>query len=442
MSDKPDKDDGRAVPSRRLSRLAGLGGTAASIAGGAALSGAKQLASGKRPKASDLFLTPSNAMKLTKQLSNMRGAAMKLGQMISMDSGDFLPKELADILARLRASAQHMPAAQLAKVLKSEWGPDWMNRFEHFQTRPIAAASIGQVHRAILPNGDDVAIKVQYPGVRESIDSDVKNVASLLRMTGLVPESMDVKPIIEEGRRQLHQEADYLREAQYLCRFGNLLSEDEDFQVPEFYEDLSTDKILAMSYIESRPIEEMMDAPQEVRNRIVRNLMSLTLRELFEFKLMQTDPNFANYKYNEETGQLVLLDFGASRQITDALSNEYRILMEICLSGDVDNIMTHISEMGLIPAQMSDEPRAVIQDMIAMSIAPLGLDEVFDFGRNKMALELRDRGMEIAGNRELWHVPPPETVFLQRKLGGMYMLATRLGAQINVAQLIRDHIAL
>jgi len=442
MNEKSDKDDGRAVPSRRLSRLAGLGGMAASIAGGAALSGAKQLASGKRPKASDLFLTPSNAMKLTKQLSNMRGAAMKLGQMISMDSGDFLPKELADILARLRASAQHMPAAQLAKVLKSEWGPDWMNRFEHFQTRPIAAASIGQVHRAILPNGDDVAIKVQYPGVRESIDSDVKNVASLLRMTGLVPESMDVKPIIEEGRRQLHQEADYLREAQYLCRFGNLLSEDEDFQVPEFYEDLSTDKILAMSYIESRPIEEMMDAPQEVRNRIVRNLMSLTLRELFEFKLMQTDPNFANYKYNEETGQLVLLDFGASREITDALSNEYRILMEICLSGDVDNIMTHISEMGLIPAQMSDEPRAVIQDMIAMSIAPLGLDEVFDFGRNKMALELRDRGMEIAGNRELWHVPPPETVFLQRKLGGMYMLATRLGAQINVAQLIRDHIAL
>jgi len=441
MSDKPDKGDGRAVPSRRLSRLAGLGGMAASIAGGAALSGAKQLASGKRPKASDLFLTPSNAMKLTKQLSNMRGAAMKLGQMISMDSGDFLPKELADILARLRASAQHMPAAQLAKVLKAEWGPDWMNRFEHFQTRPIAAASIGQVHRAILPNGDDVAIKVQYPGVRESIDSDVKNVASLLRMTGLVPESMDVKPIIEEGRRQLHQEADYLREAEYLCRFGNLLSEDEDFQVPEFYEDLSTDKILAMSYIESRPIEEMMDAPQEVRNRIVRNLMSLTLRELFEFKLMQTDPNFANYKYNEETGQLVLLDFGASREITDALSCEYRKLMEICLSGDVDNIMTHIAEMGLIPAQMSDEPRAVIHDMIAMSIAPLGLDEVFDFGRNKMALELRDRGMEIAGNRELWHVPPPETVFLQRKLGGMYMLATRLGAQINVAQLIRDHIA-
>ena len=442
MSERKHKDDGRAVPSRRSSRLLGLGGMAAGIAGNAALNGAKQLASGKRPKASDLFLTPANAVKLTKQLSNMRGAAMKIGQMISMDSGDFLPKELADILARLRASAQHMPATQLAKVLKSEWGEDWLTRFEHFQTRPIAAASSGQVHRAILPNGDDVAIKVQYPGVRESIDSDVKNVASLLKISGLVPASMNVKPIIEEGRRQLHQEADYIREADYLCRFGALLSAEDDFQVPHYYEALSTDKVLAMSYIESRPIEEMTDAPQEVRDRIVSLLMSLTLRELFEFKLMQTDPNFANYRYNEETEQIVLLDFGATREISDELSSEYRQLMEICLSGNVENIMTHIAKMGLIPADISGEPREVISDMIAMSVAPLSRDEDFDFGSNLIATDLRDRGMEIAGNRELWHVPPAETVFLQRKLGGMYMLATRLGARINVAQLIRDHLIL
>ena len=440
MRETKDKDDGRAVPSRRASRLMGLGGVAASIAGGAALNGAKQLASGKRPKASDLFLTPANALKLTKQLSNMRGAAMKLGQMISMDSGDFLPKELADILARLRASAQHMPAAQLAKVLKSEWGPDWMSRFEHFQTRPIAAASIGQVHRAILPNGEDVAIKVQYPGVRESIDSDVKNVASLLRLSGLVPGSMDVKPIIEEGRRQLHQEADYVREAEYLCRFGALLSSDENFQVPEFYKDLSTDRLLAMSYIESRPIEDMLDAPQDVRDRIMHLLMSLTLRELFEFQLMQTDPNFANYRYNEETDQIVLLDFGATREVSDDLSADYSKLMQTCLSGNVENIMTHIAKMGLIPADISGPPQAVISEMIAMSVTPLIQDEVFDFGSNTIATDLRDRGLEIAGNKELWHVPPPETVFLQRKLGGMYMLATRLRARINVAALMRNHI--
>ncbi len=441
MSETNDKDDGRAVPSRRATRLLGLGGMAAGIAGNAALTGAKQLASGKRPKASDLFLTPSNAMKLTRQLSNMRGAAMKLGQMISMDSGDFLPKELADILARLRASAQHMPRTQLDRVLKAEWGSDWLTRFEHFQTRPIAAASIGQVHRAILPTGEDLAIKVQYPGVRESIDSDVKNVASLLKISGLVPTTMDVKPIIEEGRIQLHQEADYVREASYLCRFAELLSDDEDFQVPDFYEDFSTDKILAMSYIESRPIEAMIDASQEVRNHIVRTLMSLTLRELFTFKLMQTDPNFANYKYNDVTGQIVLLDFGATREIEEVLSTAYRKLMETTLSQDTDAIYSHIVRMRLIPENLPEKYARIIRDMIAMAIEPLGRDEPFDFAESSLAKDLRDEGLDLATKRELWHVPPPETVFIQRKLGGMYLLATRLRAKINVAEIIRAHLS-
>lgn len=440
MRDKINKDRGRAVPSRRASRLFGLGSMAAGIAGSAALNGAKQLASGKRPKPSDLFLTPSNAIKITRQLSNMRGAAMKLGQMISMDSGDFLPKELADILARLRASAQHMPRSQLDKVLRAEWGTDWLTRFEHFQIRPIAAASIGQVHRAILPTGEDLAIKVQYPGVRESIDSDVKNVASLLKMSGLLPATMDVKPIIEEGRIQLHQEADYVREASYLCRFAKNLTEDDRFQVPEIYDEFSTDRILTMSYIESRPIEEMIEAPQETRNQIVRNLMSLTLRELFEFKLMQTDPNFANYKYNETTGQIVLLDFGATREISDSLSDAYRKLMETTLSQDTDAIMAHVVAMGLIPENLPDKYGRVIRDMIAMAVEPLGRDETFNFAENSLAQDLRDEGMDLATKRELWHVPPPETVFIQRKLGGMYLLATRLGAKINVAELIRDHL--
>ena len=348
MTKSPNDKTGRAVPSRRLSRLAGLGGMAANIAGGIAVNGVKQLASGKRPKAADLFMTPANAMKLTKQLSNMRGAAMKIGQMISMDSGDFLPKEFADILSRLRADAQHMPGRQLQQVLSAEWGEGWIKKFELFQVRPIAAASIGQVQRAVLPSGEELAIKVQYPGVRESIDSDVKNVAALLRLSGLVPPEMDVKPIIEEGRIQLHQEADYVREAEYLNRFREILSGDDNFQVPEFYPELSTDKVLAMSFIKSRPIEEMIDAPQAVRDRIVSLLMSLTLRELFEFKLMQTDPNFANYRLNEDTNQIVLLDFGATREIEADLSESYKSLMLATLSGKAEAVFDQMADLSLI----------------------------------------------------------------------------------------------
>jgi len=439
MTSDPKDKPGRAVPSRRLSRLAGLGGMAANIAGGIAVNGAKQLVSGKRPKAADLFLTPSNAMKLTKQLSNMRGAAMKIGQMISMDSGDFLPKEFADILARLRADAQHMPGRQLQQVLSAEWGDDWLKRFKAFQVRSIAAASIGQVQRAVLPSGEELAIKVQYPGVRESIDSDVKNVAALLRLSGLLPPEMDVKPIIEEGRKQLHQEADYVREAKYLNRFREILSDDDNFQVPEFYPELSTDKVLAMSFIKSKPIEEMVDAPQAVRDRIVSLLMSLTLRELFEFKLMQTDPNFANYRLNEETNQIVLLDFGASRKIEEDLSQNYKALMLATLSGKVEDVFTQMVEMGFVANDIADTSRDIIIEMIALATEPISRDEVFDFGENPLAHDLRDKGFALAGDKSLWHVPPPATVFIQRKLGGIFMLAVRLKAKINIAALVKAH---
>lgn len=440
MTDNTPDKTGKAVPARRLSRLAGLGGIAASIAGNVVAGGAAQLATGKRPRASDLLLTPTNARKLTQQLANMRGAAMKIGQMISMDSGDFLPKELADILGQLRSDAQHMPRAQLDKMLKSEWGYGWQAKFASFDYRPIAAASIGQVHRAVLPTGETLAIKVQYPGVKDSIDSDVNNVASLLRISGLLPPTMDVKPIIEEGRVQLHQEADYIREASYLSRFGALLSSEPRFDVPDYFPDFSTDKILAMRYIQSRPIEEMIDAPADIRNGIVHDLIALTLRELYEFKVMQTDPNFANYRYNAATDSLVLLDFGASRDIDEPLVSAYRSLMQTILTGDSDATLDAAIDIGLLPAKMAPEDRAAILNIIDIAMEPLRTDAPFDFGNNQVAVNMREKTMELAAKRELWHAPPAEMIFIQRKFGGVYMLATRLKATVNIHALMRDYV--
>ena len=414
---------------------------AANIAGGMAAGGVKQLASGKRPTVTDLFMTPVNALKVTHQLANMRGAAMKIGQMISMDSGDFLPKEFADVLAKLRSDAQHMPRSQLDKVLKAEWGEGWETKFSTFYYRPIAAASIGQVHRAELPNGEMLAIKVQYPGVKESIDSDVKNVASLLRMSGLVPAKLDVKPIIEEGRKQLHQEADYLREAAYIRCFAMLLSGDENFIVPKYYPELSTDKILTMSFIQSRPIEDMIEAPQETRDRIVSLLIELLLRELFIFKVMQTDPNFANYRYDEDTDRLVLLDFGASRDIEEEMSAAYKALMRAALSGDKDESLKVATQMGFVADDMPVKYKAAILDILDMALEPLRHDSPFDFGDNQIAQKMRDKGLELAGKRDLWHLPPAEMVFIQRKFGGIYMLATRLRAKVNVRALMQKYVS-
>ena len=197
MSIDSDKARYRAVPSSRLGRVAGFGRLAGGVAGGMLAEGARRIASGEKLSAEDLLLTTGNAKRLADRLSHLRGAAMKLGQIISMDAGDFLPPELSEILSTLRNQANFMPARQLDKVLREEWGPDWRKQFRWFNPRPIAAASIGQVHKAMTREGEELAIKVQYPGVADSISADVDNVATLLRLSGLLPEMLDMEPLLK-----------------------------------------------------------------------------------------------------------------------------------------------------------------------------------------------------------------------------------------------------
>ena len=217
----------RAVPASRIARIGSFGRLVSGVAGGMAAEGARRLANGEGINPRDLILTPGNVTRMTDRLSHMRGAAMKMGQMISMDAGDFLPEELSNILARLRDQANFMPTKQLDQVLRKEWGSDWRRQFKWFNPRPIAAASIGQVHKAMTRDGQELAIKVQYPGVAKSIDSDVDNVATLLSITGLLPKGVDFKPLLDEAKRQLHTEADYNAEADMLERYKALVDDDD-----------------------------------------------------------------------------------------------------------------------------------------------------------------------------------------------------------------------
>ena len=207
-----NNDDVRSVPlpASRMARMGKLGSLTASVATNMALNGVKQLAQGKRPSLRGLLLTPSNVKRVSDQLAQMRGAAMKIGQLMSMDTGEVLPPELSQILVRLRDSANPMPPAQLKKVLNAEWPKQWLQSFQSFNVRSIAAASIGQVHRAQLKDGRDLAIKVQYPGVANSIDSDVANVGVLIRTSGLLPAGFKLDSYLEEGRKQLHKETNYM----------------------------------------------------------------------------------------------------------------------------------------------------------------------------------------------------------------------------------------
>lgn len=430
----------RAIPSSRAARLGAFGRLAGGVASGMLGEGARRLARGERPRMRDLVLTPGNVGRLADRLSHLRGAAMKLGQMISMDAGDLLPPELAAILAQLRSQAHRMPPEQLRRVLNSEWGPDWRRRFARFNATPIAAASIGQVHRATLPDGRELAIKVQYPGVRESIDSDVDNVATLLRVSGVLPRELDLAPLLTEAKRQLHEEADYEREATQMTRFADWLDGHADYVVPRPLPELTTARVLAMDFIDGIPIEALADAPQEQRDAAMRDLMALVLREMFEFGAMQTDPNFANYRFQPDAGRLVLLDFGAARDVDPPTAQGYRNLLSAGLSGDRDAVREAARAAGFLGEAAVARHRPLVDRMIDIVVTEMNRPGPFDFGDRGFVEVLREQGMEMAADRSTWHIPPVETLFVQRKVSGTALLAARLEARVDVRKLVRPYL--
>ncbi len=439
MSD--DRTKGRAVPSGRMARLGIFGRMAGGVAGNVVAEGARRLASGEVPKMGDLLLTPANAVRVADQLSHLRGAAMKLGQMISMDAGDMLPPELATILGRLRDNANHMPPQQLDTVLTKEWGKDWRRRFAHFQAHPIAAASIGQVHLARMPDGRELAIKVQYPGVQGSIDSDVDNVATLLRVSGVLPKTLDIAPLLAEAKRQLHEEADYLREGGMLARYGELLAGSPQFVVPRLHADLTTPHVLAMDYVAGVPIESLETAPQEMRDRVMGHLIDLVLRELLDWGLMQTDPNFGNYRWQPETERLILLDFGAARAVPAPTADGYRALLVAGLAGDGDAVREAAVAAGFLGTAAVEAHRPLVDRMIAVIIGELGKAGPFDFGDRAFVGVLREKGIDMARDRSTWHIPPVDTLFVQRKISGTALLAARLKARVDVRGLAEAYLA-
>ncbi|WP_423186302.1 ABC1 kinase family protein [Alishewanella sp. d11] len=430
------------VPANRLSRFGSLASLASRVAGGMLAEGARQLAKGNIPAKKDMLLTPGNAKRVADQLAHLRGAAMKVGQLLSMDAGDMLPPALADLLSRLRASANPMPVKQLALVLKTEWGENWQRHFSDFTFVPLAAASIGQVHQAYHDNGKRLAVKIQYPGIKESIDSDVDNVATLLRISGLVPKGVDYQQLLAEAKTQLKAEADYLQEAAYLQRYRQHLAKNPHFLIPEPDMSLSTANILVMSYVDGEPIEALGDLTQVERDRVMTLLFELLFRELFEFKLVQTDPNFANYQYNLSTQQLVLLDFGACRQYSDNFSQGYRQLFSAALKQDQPAMAAALTRIGFFSQAILPQQQQAVLQLVQLACEPLQHNSAFDFGSSDLALRVREAGTALSMQQNYWHSPPADAIFLHRKMGGLYLLAARLKARVNIRALLEPYLAL
>ncbi len=430
----------RSLPTHRISRFSKFASLATRVAGNVIAEGTKQIAKGNKPKAKDLLLTPQNIARLTDQLAHLRGAAMKLGQMLSMDAGDVLEPDLADILSRLRSNADPMPAKQLNAVMENALGTNWKTEFLSFNFKPIASASIGQVHQAYSDAGDNLAVKVQYPGVRKSIDSDVDNVGTLLKVVGLIPESVDYKGLLEEAKKQLHDEADYAREAHFAIRYHDALKDHPHFVVPKIHTESSSDAVLAMEFIDGSPIEQIEHYDQSTRDFVMHSLLELLFRELFEFKMVQTDPNFANYLYIENTRQIGLLDFGATREYSEQFSTGYRQAFVSVVNDDEQGLNNALEQIGFFSKTIMPAQRQAILDLVKMACEPMLVDEPYDFKASGLAQKLREAGTILSMEQDYWHTPPADALFLHRKIGGMYLLAARIGAKVNIRQLVSPYL--
>ena len=428
------------VPQTRIGRLLGVALAAGDLALGGVVEGVRRLTAGKSSVAepASAFLSAANARRLAARLARLRGGAMKLGQMMSLQGADLLPPEFAQALEILRAQAAPMPVAQLRRVLGREYGKGWERRFEHFDLEPIAAASIGQVHQARSVDGRELALKIQYPGVARSIKSDVDNLAMALQALKLLPHDVDIRAIAAEAARQLHQEADYLAEAAFLDSYAAQVADEPRLVVPHAHGDLTTARILAMDYMAGEPLETLAETgvPQGTRDAVGTLLEQLLFRELFEFGLMQTDPNFANYLWQPDSGKLVLLDFGATIRFSVDFIAHYARITRAVIDGDRDAVARHAVAIGYVEEGDRAAMRKAAVDVIMLVCEPLRHVGRYDFGASDLPSRARDLGFDLGLRQRLLRTPPPETMFLHRKLVGSFLTLARIKARVDARALV------
>ncbi|WFD35564.1 hypothetical protein MCUN1_002420 [Malassezia cuniculi] len=439
------------VPSSRIGRLLHYGSLGAGLAWGSAGELLRR-AAGNAPNSSSLMLSGQNVNRLVDKLSKMRGAALKFGQFMSIQDSHMLPPQLEQVLLRVQDSANYMPAWQFEQVMTQELGADWRANFAHFDERPFAAASIGQVHSATLADpfpsqpelaGRRVAVKVQFPGVAESIASDLGNIKWLLVASALLPKGLFLENSIRVLQRELEEECDYTREAEMGRRFHALVQNHTPtgslrFEVPRVVDALSTSRVLTTELMFGRPLTHAAQLPQRERDAIAHAILELSLCELFTWRLMQTDPNWTNFLYDGTRSTLQLIDFGATRPYTHEFMDQWLCLLRAAISGDREACIRWSESIGYLTGEESEAMRdAHVESMRALG-EPFRADAPVPYPFEGQTITDRVRSQIPLMLRERLRPPPPETYSLNRKLSGAFLLCSRLGARVNCRDMFAD----
>ncbi|XP_022381060.1 atypical kinase COQ8B, mitochondrial isoform X2 [Enhydra lutris kenyoni] len=392
----------RKVPASRISRLANFGGLAVGLGLGALAEVAKKSLLGGRLPSDNSFISP----------------------------------QLQRIFERVRQSADFMPRWQMLKVLEEELGKDWQAKVASLEEVPFAAASIGQVHQGTLRDGTEVAVKIQYPGVAQSIQSDVQNLLAVLKMSVALPEGLFAEQSLRALQQELAWECDYRREAACAQSFRQLLADDPFFRVPAVIKELCTTRVLGMELAGGVPLDQCQSLSQDIRNQICFQLLRLCLRELFEFRFMQTDPNWANFLYDASSHQVTLLDFGASREFGTEFTDHYIEVVMAAANGDRDRVLQKSRDLRFLTGFETKAFSEAHVEAVMILGEPFATPGPYDFGAGDTAR--RVQGLIPVLLRHRLRPPPEETYALHRKLAGAFLACARLRAHIACRDLFQD----
>ncbi|MGH8889141.1 MAG: ABC1 kinase family protein [Acidothermaceae bacterium] len=336
------------IPRRTVTRTARLASLPLGVAGRATVGLGKRLTGRPTDEVATEF-QQRTAEQLFKVLGELKGGAMKLGQALSVFEAA-MPEQLAapyrDALTRLQEDAPPLPSPVVHKVLASQLGPDWRSLFTSFDDSPAAAASIGQVHRAIWSDGRPVAVKVQYPGAGKALLSDLNQLSRLGRLFGVLSPGLDIKPLLQELRERVAEELDYRLEAQSQHAFAKAYLDDPDIFVPDVL--AGADRVLVTEWVDGTPVSTILrSGTREQRDRVgllyVRFLFSGPARA----GLLHADPHPGNYRLCAD-GRLAVLDFGAVNRLPDGFPAAIGRLLNLALLGNREAVVDGLRAEGFV----------------------------------------------------------------------------------------------
>ena len=412
----------------RGGRFLKLAGMTASVAGQFAGQRARRLI-GRESDEERSLQYARMADEIVDTLGELKGAVMKVGQVASQTQ-DFLPKEFSEALQRLQKEAPPMPFEVILQQVESELGAPADELFEELQEEPYAAASIGQVHRARLKDGTEVIVKVQYPGVDESCDSDLKQLRMALRLGGLLrmpKESAD--RLFDEIRVRLKEELDYENEATNLRRFRDYHQRHPWVIIPRVIDSHSTRHVLTLELAEGDHLQQITPErySQDIINLLGERLFITMADELFEFQCIHGDPHAGNFAFRPD-GSLILYDFGCVKSLRPAVVAHYRQALIAALEEDYEALDRHLIDLG---ARVAEKP-AINPDYYAMwrnlLIEPFDGDEPYDFGRSDLHRQIAAHTHTVFRYLDRFQ-PAVDSMFIDRMVAGHYWILTQLGAQ-------------